>query len=301
MAGELMARGTTGAGPAVVAPEVARLSLWRAILSSTEGKIGVALIAFTAFIVVFGPLLAPDDPLRIGAGPQATGPSAAHLLGTDSLGRDVLSRVLSGGRSVLLVPLAATCLAFILGTLAGVWSAYVGGRRDAAITRGLDVLLALPPILVVLVIATTAGRGSFVLIVSIGLIYAPRIARVLRGATIVQRSREYVQAAQARGERSLAIVANEILPNITPTLFVEFASRLSFAIIFIATLNFLGLGVQPPNPDWGLLVAENRASIGAVPIATYAPAIAIGMFSVSVGLLADAVTQAYSLDRGRRR
>ena len=203
--------------------------------------------------------------------------SWAHLLGTDSLGRDVLSRLLVGARSVIAVPLLATLLAFAVGGVLGMFAGYRGGHTDAAISRGLEIALSLAPLLIVAVIITAAGTSTLVLVVSVAAVFAPRIARVLRGATQTVAVNDYVQAALARGERDLSIILREILPNIAPTVFVEFAVRLTYAIIFVATLNFLGLGLQPPSPNWGVMVAESRTTVTVAPLTTLAPALAIGL------------------------
>jgi peptide/nickel transport system permease protein len=262
---------------------------WRRV--PTEGKIGLGIVVGFLAVAIIGPMVAPYDPAEIGVGPPVGGPSLAYPLGTDDLGRDVLSRVLHGGGSVVLIPFLATVVAFIVGGSLGMITGYLGGPTDMIGSRAIDVLLSLPAILMVLVVVTTAGRSDAVLIIATGLVFAPRVARVLRGATRNIAQSEYVQAAQARGERTPNIVGRELLPNISPTLFVEFASRLSFAIIFVATLNFLGLGLQPPSPNWGVMVSESRKTIATTPLATIAPALAIGILSVGIGLIADAATQ----------
>jgi peptide/nickel transport system permease protein len=262
-----------------------------AVLGPTEGRIGAALLALFAAVLVLGPVVAPYDPAATGVGLPDTGPSAAHPLGCDSLGRDILSRLLHGGASVIAVPLLATLLAFGLGATIGMLAGYRGGALDRLLSVGVDTALSIPPLLVVLVIITAAGSAPLVLVLSVGLVYAPRVARILRGATQGVASGEYVQAAQARGERTGWILRREILPNIAPTAFVEFAVRLTYVIIFVATLNFLGLGAQPPSSNWGLMVAESRGTIVQNPVATLAPALAIGLVSVAISLLADAVTQ----------
>lgn len=260
-------------------------------LGPVEGKIGAVILAGFLLVVVFGPSLAPYDPTEPAVGLPDEGPSAAHWLGTDGLGRDVWSRLLSGGGSVIVIPLLATLLAFGLGGTGGMVAGYLGGRFDRVFSMVVDVMLSVPTLLIVLVIIAAAGGSPPVLVLSVGVVSAPRIARVLRGATQGIASTEYVKAAQARGEKTLTIVNREILPNIAPTAFVEFAVRLTYAIIFIATLNFLGLGAQPPSPNWGLMVSESRSTFVTDPIQTLAPALAIGLVSISVSLIADAVTQ----------
>jgi peptide/nickel transport system permease protein len=261
-----------------------------------EGKVGLAILAGFAFVVAFGPLVAPHDPYEIGlTGPN--GPlSSDHLLGTDQLGRDVLSRLFYGARSVIGIPLLATTLAFAAGGLAGMLAGYAGGVADAIASRVIDILLSLPPLLIVLVVIAALGNSSTVLVLSVAIVYSPRVARVLRGATQGVAEREYVQAAQARGEHALGIVLRELLPNILPTVFVEFAVRLTYVIIFVATLNFLGLGVAPPSPNWGVMVAESRPTVLTAPVTTLAPTLAIGLVSVGISLVADAVTQRLGLE-----
>jgi peptide/nickel transport system permease protein len=271
-------------------------SLVRGVVGTTEGKIGLAIVGAYVFVIIFGPLLAPYSPDSIGVGGLDTGPSAAHLLGTDDLGRDLLSRLLYGARSVVLVPLIATFLAFAIGGLVGVVAGYTGGRFDAFVSRVIDVMLALPPLLIVLVVIAAAGTSSLVIIVSVALVYSPRVARVLRGATQGVVTQEYILAAQARGEPTLAIVLRELTPNIAPTVFVEFAVRFTYVIIFITTLNFLGLGVAEPSPNWGLLLADARNTIITNPVASIAPAVAIGALAVGIGLIADAATQSFGLE-----
>lgn len=269
---------------------------WRVTWQPPEGKLGLAILGAFVLVVVLGPVVAPYGPAELGVGSPTAGPSAQHWLGTDQLGRDVLSRILSGGRSVIGAPLLATLMAFALGGVLGMLAGYLGGRADTVAARIIDLFISLPPLLIVLVIVAAVGGSPPVLIVSVALVFSPRVARILRGATQAIAGSEYIQAAQARGERSLPIVLHEVLPNILPTVFVEFAVRLAWAIIFFATLNFLGLGVQPPSANWGVMVAESRGIITIAPLAALAPALAIGMVSVGISLIADAVTQQIGLE-----
>jgi peptide/nickel transport system permease protein len=266
------------------------------VTSSREGRIGVAIIAVFVIIAIFGPLLAPYSPTHIGAGNPNLGPSTAHPLGTDQLGRDVLSRLLCGAASVILIPLLATTLTFAIGGLAGIALGYCGGRVDAFGSRVIDILISLPPLLVVLVVIAALGSSTAVIVISAALVYSPRVARVLRGAAQGVATREYIQAAQARGEGAFRIVVREVMPNISPTLFVEYAVRLTYVIIFVTTLNFLGLGVQPPSPNWGRMLFDSRATIITDPIVTIAPTVAIALLAIGIGLVADAATQRFGLE-----
>jgi peptide/nickel transport system permease protein len=266
------------------------------LTGSWEARVGAGILIIFAIMAVFGTALAPFPPTEIGAGLPNEGPSAAHLLGTDGLGRDIFSRILAGAASVIVVPLIATTLAFLIGGVFGIATGYIGGRVDAVSNRVLEVLLALPPLLVVLVVIASFGSSAPVIVVSVMLVYSPRVARVLRGAAQGVATKEYIQAAQARGERRLSILLRELLPNISSVVLVEFAVRLTYVIIFVATLNFLGLGVQPPSPNWGAMLFESRVTIITNPIATIAPTVAIGALAVAIGLVADAASRHFGLD-----
>ncbi len=270
----------------------------RAIWTPVEGKIGVCILIVFLFIVAFGPLLAPHGVNQIAVSLPNQGPSSHLWLGTDELGRDVFSRFLIGGRSIIVIPVVATILAFLVGGSAGMVAGYRGGRIGDVIGRIIDVLISLPYLLVVLVVVSVLEPTPPVLILAVALVFAPRIARVLRGATAAISVREYVQAAQARGESTAAIVVYELFPNILPTAMVEFAARLTYAIIFVATLNYLGLGLQPPSSNWAVMVADSQQTIISQPIQTIVPALAIGAVSLGVSLIADAITQ--SSGRTRR-
>jgi peptide/nickel transport system permease protein len=278
---------------------VGRFAVLRASWRTLEGKIGLAIVTAFLIVVAIGPSFAPYAPDGIGVADPNAAPSSAHLLGSDELGRDVLSRLLAGSRSVILIPVLATLLAFAIGGIAGMVAGYRGGRVDAVVSRVIDVLISLPYLLVVLVVVTVLRASTPVLVLAVALVFAPRIGRVMRGATRTLAVREFVQAAEARGESTWSIVGFELIPNVMPTMLVELAARLTYAIIFVATLNFLGLGLQPPSPNWAVMVAESEPTIVTRPVITLAPALAIGVLSVGVSLIADAMTQAIGRSGGR--
>ena len=275
----------------VVEEEAPPPSIWRTLVTSTEGRVGIALGLIMLGLIMFGRFFTPYKPTDIGTGPATSGPSADHLLGTDHLGRDVLSRFLAGGDTILVVPLIAVTLAFVAGGGLGMLGGYLRGWPDALITRTFDLLLTLPPLLLVLVIIAGLGTSRIVLVLTVALVFLPRMGRVVRGATQGVVTNDYVAAAQARGERTSAIVVREVLPNIAAPAIADFALRITYAVIFVSTLNFLGLGTQPPNPDWGLMVAESRTFIAVAPLATLAPAVAIAALSISFNFIADALTR----------
>jgi peptide/nickel transport system permease protein len=269
----------------------------RGFLSIPEGAVGTGLALVLVVLIFVGPYVAPYDPEAIGAIP-GMGPSSSHWLGTDALGRDVLSRVLAGGRLVLLLPVIAIAIAITAGTVVGLLAGYLGGIFDFLVTRIIDIVLALPSFLLVLVIIAAFGAGDANVVAAVAIVYAPGIARVLRGATQAVRPREFVLAARARGDSIPWIVFREIAPNIQATLLVETAMRLTLSILFIASLNFLGLGVQPPTADWGVMVSENRALMFVHVLPVLVPALAIAMLAISVNLLADALTRYFGDDLG---
>ena len=262
---------------------------WLSIaVGGIPGRIGLVLVAVTLAVSLAGPFVAPFRHTAL-VGPILQGPAAKHMLGTDQLGRDVLSRVLYGGGSVLLLPVCAVALAFALGGVLGLLAGYRGGRVDHVVTRAADILMSVPPLLLVMVLVIPLGTSDLVLIATTGIWFAPRIVRIVRAATASVSTKDYVLAARARGESTPGILWNEVMPNITGTLLAELALRLNYAIIFITTLNFLGLGVQPPSSDWGLMVSEGRAFLGHRPLISMIPALMIGALAIGVNLLSDQI------------
>lgn len=252
-----------------------------------EGKVGLALLSAVLLVAVAGPLVAPHDP-STPIGLPGEPPSSGAPLGTDGLGRDVLSRVLHGGLTVIGLGLAAAVFSYLGGLAIGLAAGYSRRMLDAFLMRGMDVLLAFPPLLFALVLVTGAGTSVGVLIVAVGLVQMPGISRIVRAATLEVSVRGYVEAAVARGERVPAILGREILPNITGPVVADFGLRFTYAIIIIASMNFLGLGLTPPAADWGLMVAENRQFISLNLWGVLAPAIMLALLTVSVNLVGDA-------------
>lgn len=254
---------------------------------SWGGRIGLALLAAVVLLAVLGPLVAPHDPGEpIGLPGEL--PRAGAPLGTDGLGRDVLSRVLHGGLTVLMLAVAAAVVSYSVGLLIGLAAGYSRNLLDGVLMRGVDVLLAFPPLLFVLVLVTGAGTGVWVLIVAVGIVQITGISRIVRAATLEVTVRDYVDAAVARGERAPAILRREILPNIAAPVLADFGLRFTYAIVIIASMNFLGLGLAPPAADWGLMVAENRQIISLNLWGVLAPAVMLAALTVAVNLVADA-------------
>jgi peptide/nickel transport system permease protein len=259
-------------------------------LRRPSGAIGVAILVFVVAVAVFGPLVAPHPPTR-PIGVPLSGSSGTAPLGTDYLGRDVLSRVLYGGRSVLGLAAAATALAYLLGLAIGLVAGYTRSVVDPLLMRSVDVMLCFPPLLFLLVLIAGAGSSVVVLIVGVALVQAPQISRIVRTATLEVSVRGYVEAAVARGERGPAVILREVLPNILGPVLVDAGLRFTYSILIIASVNFLGLGLQPPNSDWALMIGENRQYLAVNSLAVLAPAAMIAILTIGVNLTGDAVAR----------
>jgi peptide/nickel transport system permease protein len=241
-------------------------------------------------VAFFGPLVSPHG-IASPIGSPGSPPSGSALLGTDYLGRDVLSRVLHGGVSVIWIGSAATLLSYAAGITVGLIAGYQRSLIDPVLMRGVDVLLAFPALLILLLLVAGLGSHVWVLIIGVALVQLPAIARIIRTATLEVSTRGYVEAAQARGERTPAILRREILPNVAPVVLADFGIRFGFSIILIASVNYLGLGLAPPAADWGLMIAENQQYISLNVWSMLAPAIMLAMLTICVNLIADAYVQ----------
>lgn len=270
--------------------------VWRGLRTSPSAIIGLVLVGIEVIVAVAAPLIAPYSPTAEDGSAVLEGPSLHHLLGTDQFGRDVFSRTLYGGRYALLISLIATLLAVGLGASIGMIVAYVRGALDEGVLRVVDAILSIPPILVLLVIITTFGAGLPVIVLAVVVSYAPGVLRVVRAASLDVIPRDFVTAARARGERPLSIVAREVRPNTLDIVLVEFAMRASWVVLLISALSFLGFGVNPPTPDWGLMIAENRTIISIAPWASVAPIVALSSLVVGLNLAADGLAKALGLD-----
>ncbi|MGP4020292.1 ABC transporter permease [Saccharopolyspora sp. 5N708] len=264
---------------------------------STTARIGMAIVGVHILLALLAPVIAPHSPVANDPAQALLGGSWQHWAGTDQYGRDVLSRVLYGGRYALEVSFLATLCTVGLGTLIGAFVALRGGWLDNVVMRVLDAVLSVPPILALLVIVTVFGTGAGVIVLAVTVVYTPAVVRVVRAAAQAVVPADYVTAARARGERALSILVREIFPNIVDVVFVEFAMRASWAVLLISSLSFLGFGVNPPTPDWGLMVAENRTAITVVPLASLAPIIALATLVVGLNLAADGLSKAWGVDR----
>ena len=274
-------------------PAAALPSRLRLVLRSPGFLVGAAVLLFWVACALFGPYFAPYDPYADDLLHTLAAPSAAHWFGTDQLGRDILSRVIVGARPILSVAPAATLVATVAGTTLGLLTGYVGGWLDAIIGRLIEVLLALPLIVVALLVLVALGPSSGTVIAVIGVIFTPLIARTVRAAVLSERSLDYVAAAELRGEGAPHVMFVEILPNVLPPILVETTVRLGYAIFTVASLSFLGFGIQPPSADWGLAISENYGMISGGYWWTVAfTAGATASLVVGVNLVADGIAGA---------
>jgi peptide/nickel transport system permease protein len=296
-------RGLEGAIEGTIAPAAVLqrrpwLGILRSALRLTRTRIGVGIVALIVAIAVFGPLVAPHSPTEFVAPPNS-GPSGTAVFGADALGRDVWSRFLHGGLTVLWLSAAATLLGVVVGVIVGLVAAYARNWLDDVLMRGNDVVLAFPQIVLVLLAVSALGPKLWLIVVTVAITHAPRVARVMRGAAQEVVERDFVKAAEAVGEKRSRIVFGELLPNVTSPLLVELGLRMTYSIGLVAAVSFLGFGLQPPTADWGLMINENRLSITVQPWAVLLPILAIGLLTVGTNLITDGIARAaIGIDRG---
>jgi peptide/nickel transport system permease protein len=276
-------------------PAASRAQRWRVLRRSATFWVGGGLLVMWSIFAIFGDFITPYDPLGT---PQdilhrLEPPSAAHWFGTDVLGRDVQSRVLAGARQVMTVALAATILGTIMGTFIGLVIGYFGGILDEIFSRVLDAFLSIPLVITGMLVLAALGPNTLGVIIVIGIVFTPIIAKTVRAAVLTERRLDYVTAAQLRRENPFYILFVEMLPNVSSVIVVEFTVRLGYAIFTILALSFLGFGVEPSVPDWGLAIAQHYQFLtGGVWWPVLFPALAIASLVVGVNLLADAISQA---------
>ena len=263
-----------------------------AAASSKTFLTGAAILVFWVFMALFWGVVAPYDPQAVDPTASLAPPSAEHWFGTDNLGRDVLSRVLAGASSVLTVAPLGTALGMVGGIAVGLITGYYRGRVDDVVMRVVDALLAFPLIIIAVLVLSVLGSSKVNVVLVIGVVFTPIVARTVRSAVLSEREREYVAAARLRGESGGYIMASEILPNILSPIAVEATIRLGYAIFTSATLSFLSLGIQEPSPDWGLTISLGRVYLQAAPWVVVFPALALATLVVAVNLVADGLLQA---------
>lgn len=255
---------------------------------SVAAWVGLAMLIVVVAVGIFGRYVASYPPDEIFGAPFSA-PSANHKLGLDFAGRDVLSRFLFGGQTAIVVALAGTVMGFVLGSGLGLVSAYRRGWVDEVIGRSTDLALAFPALILSLLLLAAFGTSLALVVFAITITTAPGVARIARAATLELVDLPYVESARARGERASYVMAVEILPGVRSPLLVDFGLRLTTAILLVAALSFVGLGLQPPAADWGLMIGENRIGLNVQPWAVIVPAAAIAALTIGVNLIIDGV------------
>jgi peptide/nickel transport system permease protein len=290
MAGAAPAVSPEAAPPAVRAGRHPWLSvLWSAV-RTPRGAAGLTMALLVAAVAVIGPAVSPHAPTDLVTLTFAK-PSGQFPLGGDFLGRDVLSRVLNGGWVLLLMAVAATAIGVVAGAAAGMAAAYLRGTPDGIIMRTVDVILAFPQLVFALLLLSLLGPKLWLIVVAVGLSHAPAVARVIRSATLDIAERDYVKVAELQAMRPAKVMAKEILPNLISPLMVEAGLRLTYSVVIIAGLAFLGFGQLPPTASWGTMINENRIGLQLNPWAVIAPAVLIAVLTIGTNTFTDAVAR----------
>jgi peptide/nickel transport system permease protein len=270
---------------------------WRTLWGQTPQsfRIGLVILVLHFIIAATGPFWAPYGFSQMGTGIPLSGMTWKHPFGVDQLGRDVFSRVVHGAHIVILLSLSGTALGLVVGAILGLLSGYIGGWFDNALQRILEALISIPFLVLALIAIASAGpqlSGNPILVVAVvALVYAPRIARMARAAAIDIATRDYVTMARLRGESAWSVMRRELLPNATSVLLVEFALRAGYAPVLIGSLGFLGFGLRPPTPEWGLMISENRALIIITPITVLGPGLALASLVVGLNLFTEGLAR----------
>jgi len=268
----------------------------RRLLRDRVGLAGIVLVLAMVLVALLAPWLAPDDPLATHLD-QAFKPvgSPGHLLGTDLYGRDILSRVMWGARPSLAVGFVATCIALAVGVSLGVVVGYYGGTFDTLAMRVVDVMLAFPYLLLAIVIVGALGPGLFNALLAVAITAIPFYIRLIRGMVLSFKHEQFVEASRAVGATNFHLMRTAILPNVMPYIIVAFSINIGYLILEAASLSFLGLGAQPPSPEWGAMLAENRNYLTLAPHTVIVPGVAIFLIVIGLNLFGDALRDAFDV------
>lgn len=265
---------------------------WRILVQNRLAVFGLVVLALVVMAAVLGETVAPYDPIRVNVPERLQGPSLQHPFGTDNLGRDVFSRVIVGARVSLQVGFIAVSISLLLGVLIGLVSGYFAGGLDSVLMRAMDVLFAFPFVLLAIAILAALGPGITNAMIAIGIVYTPIFARIARGSTLTVKQDVFVVAARSIGASDARIIRRHVLPNVTAPLIVQTSLSLAFAILAEAALSFLGLGVQPPDPAWGRMLAEGREFVRQGPWMGIFPGLAIFFTVMSFNFVGDGLRDA---------
>jgi ABC-type dipeptide/oligopeptide/nickel transport system permease subunit len=268
---------------------VPRGAAWRALLRHKGGLFGVSVLGLFIFLTLFGRFVAPYDANASDFAATLSGPSARHLFGTDELGRDTLSRVISGSGIAVAVAMLSVVIALAAGVVIGIVAGYFGGWVDAILNRSQDVLFAFPTLLLAIIIVAVLGTGLVNAIIAIAIVYTPRFARIARASALTVRSAEYLDAARLAGVSTPVILLRHVTPNVLPPVVVLAALSMSTAQLAYASLSFLGLGVSPPQADWGSMLSKARDFITVAPWLVGFPTAALVLLMLAFNVLGDAI------------
>jgi peptide/nickel transport system permease protein len=271
-----------------VAPITRAKPFWRStFFRNRTAIVGSVILFLLAFMAIAAPIVATHDPVKQDLASSLQAPNSEHWLGTDKQGRDIFSRIVHGARPTLLGAICVVLIAYLVGVPLGLVSGYYGGRLDTIIMRSLDMLLAFPALLLAILIVATFGRGLTNTVIALGIVYIPAITRVVRSATLVQRNLNYVEAAKGSGMSDSRILFRHLLPNVASPILVQGSNDLAYAILDIAALSFLGLGIQPPDPDWGSMLSEGRSFLLLSPYTSIFSGLAIMLAVISFNWFSD--------------
>jgi len=282
----------------VAALPVARVL--RDVWAQRSGRIGLVIVGLHLAVAFAAPLIVPQDPAFQDAGAMLQPPSLTHWFGTDRLGRDVFSRTLLGGREAMLIATIATIIAMAWGSALGILVALIGGRTDAIVMRFVDALMSIPWILLVMLFVAALGSSSAALVPVLGFSYGLSVVYLARAAALDFVARDFVLAAQARGHSRWSIAMTEILPNVRDSLAVQGAMQWSWILLAVSSLSFLGMGVAPPTPDWGQMIADARGIMQRAPWALIWPMLALSSLVIGMNLAVDAWARVTGVERNRR-
>ena len=273
-------------------PDNQWLEMWRSLVANRAAFVSLILIALLVLVAVFGPYLVPYNPVETDMPNALQRPSAEHWFGTDQLGMDIFSRVIVGTRVSLTVGLLAVSIAMTVGVILGSIAGYIGGRVDTVIMRVMDMMLAIPSILLAITLMAALGKGIDKAVIAIGLVSIPEYARIVRGNTLSIKENDYVAAARVSGNSDLRIIFRHVLPNALSVIIVRGTLGMSSAILDLAALGFLGMGVQPPQAEWGDMLGRARGFIFQAPYTLLFPGLAITLTVLAFNLLGDGLRDA---------
>ena len=276
------------------------LEILKTMASKPSGLIGLTILVFHVVLAITSPLYVPHDYKAIDPTLMLSPPSSEFWFGTDSLGRDVFTRTILGGRTALTVTFFGSLIALLWGGALGIFCGLVGGKTDDIVMRIIDAFLSIPWILAMLLIVSLLGTTTLVLIPALGFFYGKGIVRVARAATHDVIAKDFIVSARARGHSNFSIIWNEILPNVRDAIMVEGAMRWSWMLLGFSSLSFLGFGVSPPTPDWGLMISNARGLMSFAYWAVLAPIFGLSTLIIGINLTADAFAKALGIDRSTK-